>query len=178
LQIFGWSLCYDRTTHGSEECVDACKRFASLIFHALNAESKAQIFELNQYERQCMSIKAIAGREFMSLNYAQVIGSGYVVKSLKAALWCFFNGDSLEECILLAANLGDDADTTAAVCGQIAGAYYGFSHIRQEWRDTITQSAEIEQLEVDLYSAGIAMCAVGFYYFSILLVVRARQDNY
>jgi ADP-ribosyl-[dinitrogen reductase] hydrolase len=127
LQIFGWSLCYDRTTHGSEECVDACKRFASLIFHALNAESKAQIFELNQYERQCMSIKAIAGREFMSLNYAQVIGSGYVVKSLKAALWCFFNGDSLE---------------------------------------------------VDLYSAGIAMCAVGFYYFSILLVVRARQDNY
>ncbi|NQZ07503.1 MAG: ADP-ribosylglycohydrolase family protein [Algicola sp.] len=143
-----------RTTHGSDECVDACKLFASLIFHSFNAQSKSQIFELNQYKPQCQSIKAIAEVKFMSLNYEQVIGSGYVVESLKAALWCFLNGDSFSECILLAANLGDDADTTAAVCGQIAGAYYGFSHIPQKWRDTITQSAEVEQLAVDLYRAG------------------------
>lgn len=46
-----------------------------------------------------------------------------VVKSLEAALWAFHAAESFEEAVLRAVNLGDDADTTGAVCGQLAGAY-------------------------------------------------------
>ena len=63
------------------------------------------------------------------------IGSGYVVRSLEAALWAFHDARDFREAILRAVNLGDDADTTGAVCGQFAGAYFGESGIPPEWRD-------------------------------------------
>ena len=118
-----------RTTHASAECIDASKLFSSLILNAFTAETKSAIFENNQYEPHCEKIIAIKNREFITLDYDQLTGSGYVVESLISALWCFINGNSFKECILLAANIGNDADTTAAICGQIAGAYYGFSAI-------------------------------------------------
>lgn len=60
-------------------------------------------------------------------------GTGYVLESLEAALWCFWHTHCYADCILAAANLGDDADTTAAVAGQLAGAYYGYRGIRKDW---------------------------------------------
>jgi ADP-ribosyl-[dinitrogen reductase] hydrolase len=48
--------------------------------------------------------------------------------------------------VLLAANLGDDADTTAAVCGQLAGAHYGAGGIPEAWREKLVMRAEIEAL--------------------------------
>ena len=65
------------------------------------------------------------------------MGSGYVVRSMEAALWAFHRSSSFEEGCLLAVNLGDDADTTAAIYGQLAGAYYGIDGIPREWRDVI-----------------------------------------
>ncbi|WP_243836984.1 ADP-ribosylglycohydrolase family protein [Psychromonas algicola] len=140
-----------RTTHASAECIDASKLFASLIFNAFTAETKSAIFENNQYEPHCEKIIAIKNREFITLDYDQLTGSGYVVESLISALWCFINGNSFKECILLAANIGNDADTTAAICGQIAGAYYGFTEIPKEWRNQITMAKEIEQLALSLF---------------------------
>ena len=51
-----------------------------------------------------------------------------------AALWAFHTTDTFRDACLAAANLGDDADTTAAICGQIAGAYYGHEAIPAPWR--------------------------------------------
>jgi len=59
----------------------------------------------------------------------QIQGSGYVVKSLEAALWAFYTTASFKDAVLAAVNLGDDADTTGAICGQIAGAFYGLEGI-------------------------------------------------
>jgi ADP-ribosylglycohydrolase len=56
-------------------------------------------------------------------------GTGYVIDCLEAALWAFHHSESFESGCLLAVNLGDDADTTGAVYGQLAGAYYGASGI-------------------------------------------------
>lgn len=64
-------------------------------------------------------------------------GSGYVVESLEAALWAFHKSSSFAEGALLAVNLGNDADTTGAVYGQIAGAYYGLDGIPAEWRSKL-----------------------------------------
>jgi len=139
-----------RTTHGSAECIDSCKLFASLLFMAFSAKNKHDIFDNNHYKPYCDSVTAIANQNFLSLSYLQITGSGYVIESLISALWCFMHSTTFEDCILLAANLGNDADTTAAISGQIAGAYYGLSDIPAHWRNTITQATEIEQLAIAL----------------------------
>ncbi|MGI0117752.1 ADP-ribosylglycohydrolase family protein [Zooshikella sp. RANM57] len=143
-----------RTTHASVECIEACKLFASLILSAFKSDKKREIFEGNKYVSSCKKIEDIAQGKFIDLNYDDNQGSGYVVESLNSALWCFFNSDSFEESILLAANLGNDADTTAAICGQISGAFYGFSAIPKHWREGIYMGKEIEKLAIDLYLMG------------------------
>ena len=144
-----------RTTHASDECVESCKLFSSLILNAFEASSKEEIFSLNEYSPNCKSIKQIANLDFLSLNYEALQGSGYVVESLVSALWCFMQSDNFREAILLAANIGNDADTTAAICGQIAGAFYGYSNIPKHWRENITMAKEIESLALALYETGI-----------------------
>src|SRR5262249_29220624 len=71
-------------------------------------------------------------------------GSGWVVKSLEASLWAFHGADTFEEAVLRAVNLGDDADTTGAICGQLAGAYWGESKIPESLR---TGLARMDMLE-------------------------------
>ena len=83
---------------------------------------------------------------------SRIRGSGYVVESLEAALWCFHSTDTFESAILEAANLGDDADTTAAICGQIAGAVYGVSAIPERWLSRLAMRGFIEQLAERLSS--------------------------
>jgi ADP-ribosyl-[dinitrogen reductase] hydrolase len=68
------------------------------------------------------------------------------VHSLEAALWCFHRTRSFEEAVLAAANLGDDADTTAAVCGQLAGAHYGATGIPPRWLKRLALRRRIEEL--------------------------------
>lgn len=143
-----------RTTHASDECIDCCKLFASLIFNAFSAKTKLEVFDKNSYIPKCENVLAISNRDFLSRSYSEIEGSGYVVESLASALWCFMNGSTFKECILLAANLGNDADTTAAICGQIAGAYYGMSGISQKWRESISMATEIETLALELYETG------------------------
>lgn len=72
-------------------------------------------------------------RRWWREGYLSSTGAGYVVKSLEAALWAFHNGRDYREGCLMAANLGDDADTTAAIYGQIAGAFHGMAGIPPDW---------------------------------------------
>lgn len=139
-----------RTTHGTAECVDACKLFAVMITAALSGESKQDVLFAdrsvvmpNEIES---AIAAIASGLYRTKTMDEIKGSGYVVKSLEAALWCFWTTSGFEEAILQAANLGDDADTTAAVCGQIAGAYYGAEGIPSRWLARLALLEEICEL--------------------------------
>ena len=74
-----------------------------------------------------------------------------MVKSLEAALWAFYRSDSFREGALMAVNLGDDADTTGAVYGQIAGVYYGYKGIPKEWRSRIAHRELIESFADQLH---------------------------
>jgi ADP-ribosylglycohydrolase len=97
-------------------------------------------------------IAEIADGSFKERKPPDIVGSGYVVKSLEAALWAFYNSQDFREGCLMAANLGDDADTTAAVYGQLAGAYYGESGIPQAWREKLAKSSIIEAMADKLYA--------------------------
>lgn len=83
----------------------------------------------------------------------QIAGTGYSVASLEAALWCFWRTESFESAILEAANLGDDADTTAAITGQLAGAFYGESGIPSHWLEKLHMRAEIKDMAQALLQA-------------------------
>jgi ADP-ribosyl-[dinitrogen reductase] hydrolase len=91
-------------------------------------------------------IQAIANGEYKDKPMQQIRGNGYVVDALEAALWCFWTTDTFSEAVLMAANLGDDADTTAAICGQIAGAYDGQAGIPVSWLDKLYMRDEIISL--------------------------------
>ena len=133
-----------RTTHGAVECIEACRLFARIIGRALLGQAREDILQadaglLLSSER----ISAIARASYQAKSAETIRGTGYVVESLEAALWSFASTDSFEEAILVAANLGDDADTTAAVCGQVAGAYYGERGIPPRWLDRLAMRSTI-----------------------------------
>ena len=135
-----------KTTHGAPTAVDACRYFGALIVGALNGEDKETILS-DHYcpvhgcwqEKSLMpEIAEIAAGSFKNKIPLQIRGSGYVVQSLEAALWAFYHSNSFEEGCLMAVNLGDDADTTGAIYGQIAGAYYGEQGIPFPWRNRVS----------------------------------------
>jgi len=146
-----------RTTHGCVETVDACRLLGAMLLRALEGASVEEILTAGLSEPAvaglCSKIRAIRDGAYRGKSEAEICGSGYVVASLEAALWCFATTGSFRDAILRAANLGDDADTTAAVCGQIAGAHYGAGGIPGEWRERLARRDEIESLAEALWAA-------------------------
>ena len=148
-----------RTTHGAEEAVDACRYFAGLLVGALNGVDKEALLSerychaVGLWERSPLAekIAEVADGSFKHREPPRVRGTGYVVESMEAALWAFHKSQDFREGALLSANLGDDADTTAAIYGQIAGAYYGAEAIPAEWRERLTMATEITSLADSLY---------------------------
>ena len=96
-------------------------------------------------------IRELASGSFKVKNPPEIKGGGYVVQSLEAALWAFYNSDCYEEGVLKVVNLGDDADTTGAVYGQLAGAYYGIDSIPKRFKDNITMKELILSYAGKLY---------------------------
>lgn len=148
-----------RTTHAVKPAVDACKYLGSLIVGALQGRTKDELVSSrfspieHYWENQPLApeIDAIASGSFKILNPPEIRNSGYVVKSLEAALWAFYHSDSFKKGCLLAVNLGDDADTVGAIYGQLAGAFYGIDGIPGEWTGGLYQKDLIEGYAEKLY---------------------------
>jgi ADP-ribosylglycohydrolase len=147
-----------RTTHASPECVDACRYFAGLIVGALQGRPKGELLSpmfspvpgLWDREPLAPKVAEIAGGSFARMSPPQIRGSGYVIHTLEAALWAFHSTDSFRDGALAVVNLGEDADTTGAVFGQIAGAYYGEAGIPADWREKLAMRELIEQRAAEL----------------------------
>lgn len=130
------------TTHRHLEAIDGARYFAGLLLGALAGEPKAALLA-PRYEPYpgawaeaplAPAIDAVALGSFEARRPPAIKGTGYVVDALEAALWAFATTDDFRAGVLAAANLGDDADTTAAIYGQLAGAYYGEDAIPAGWR--------------------------------------------
>ncbi len=140
-----------RTTHGAAAAVDACRWFAALLLGALRGVPKAELLapryspvpELWDRTPLHPAIADVADGSYRRKEPPAIRGSGYVVESLEAALWAFSRTDDFRAGALAAVNLGDDADTTGAVYGQLAGAYYGAEAIPRAWRERISRTSEI-----------------------------------
>lgn len=146
------------TTHGATACVDACRYFGGLIWAALQGHGKEEILSVGfspsedgwQSRPLCPEIAEIASGSFKRRSPPEIRGTGYVVRSLEAALWAFHNSQDFKAGCLLAVNLGDDADTTGAVYGQLAGAFYGAAKIPQAWKAKLKNREQITALALGL----------------------------
>jgi len=141
-----------RTTHGARDAVDACRHFAGLLVGVLQGRPTDELLAANfcpvpgfwTKAPLAPKITAVAGGSFKVKDPPAVRGSGYVVDCLEAALWAFHRSATFRDGALLAVNLGDDADTTGAVYGQFAGAYYGQNGIPEFWRAKLSYRDRIE----------------------------------
>ncbi|CAF1036676.1 unnamed protein product [Didymodactylos carnosus] len=136
-------------THGDQSANDACRYYGALIVGALQGKKKSELLNKDFYsnhEEWFSSkplhpeiLKIAQGSYQKEGGYEDGIrGKGYIVNALEAALWAFWsNEDSFEKGVLAAVNLGDDTDTTAAIYGQLAGAYYGYKNLPTKWVEHI-----------------------------------------
>lgn len=140
-----------KTTHRAPECLMACQLMAEILLRALQGKDKDAILAPSTLELPWTDrLRSIADGDYQHKSVDEIRGTGYVVESLEAALWCFATTKSFEACVLAAANLGDDADTTAAVAGQIAGAFYCARGIPKHWQDRVTMRSHIVHLAMRL----------------------------
>lgn len=140
------------TTHASPQCLSACRYMGLVLAGLINGIDRDQVLspgweplrQLRAIEPLHPEVEAVAAGSFHGVQPPEIAGSGYVVKSLEAALWAFHDAVDFREAVLKAVNLGDDADTTGAVCGQLAGAFWGEAGIPDEWLSGLARRDMIE----------------------------------
>lgn len=131
------------TTHASTLCIDSAEFLARYLVNLYNGEDQRPQDSVWRKE-----VQRIAVTDYTAVSRDDIASSGFVVDTLEAAVWAVANTDNFKDAVLLAVNLGEDADTVGAVAGQIAGAKWGLSSIPSEWverlamRDIILDRAE------------------------------------
>ena len=156
-----------RTTHAAPECLSACRYFAGLLVGALQGQPKDALLSEHytpvagpwEAEPLAPKVAAVAMGAYRQRNPPAIRGTGYVVATLEAALWAFSRTDTFRDGALLVVNLGDDADTTGAVYGQIAGAFYGAAGIPAAWRERLCRRDWLDAAADGLYA--LAQSATG-----------------
>ena len=135
-------------THPHEICQQACQIYTLLIVQMfdMDLDSKPDVWNKllpnlfrNSTDRGISpELRQALGKydsvdTFLQTDVDEIKSSGYVVHTLEAALWAFFTTSTFKEGALKVVNLGNDADTVGAVYGGLAGAWYGFDAIPEEW---------------------------------------------
>ena len=145
-----------RTTHGAAEAVDSCRAFAELMADAIAGSGpRADLLAPRPFEGEAAITRIMAG-SWRGRARESIVSSGYVVATLEAAIWSVARTSDFRLAVLLAANLGDDADTVAAVTGQLAGALYGVGGIPGEWIEKIAWKDRLLEAGERLVAASFA----------------------
>lgn len=134
-----------RTTHGAAEAVDGCELLAELLLTAYRGgDPTAPMARVGR--GWSVPLRTVAAMARAEGHVPPARPTGYVVDTLACARWCAARGRNFREAVLLAANLGGDADTIAAVTGQIAGAIWGVEGIPAEWLEMLALRERVEEL--------------------------------
>jgi len=144
-------------THGHPVCLSACRYLAVVLAALAHGEPREVVLARDWPSRATLGpleapIAAVAAGSFREKQPPEIIGDGGAVVCLEAALWAFHDAADFREAVLRAVNLGRDADTTGAVCGQLAGACWGESGIPPEW---LAGLARREMVEAGLAALGV-----------------------
>lgn len=114
-----------RITHNHPLSDTACVTLGRLVHLALSGASK------NRLRREVDAL--VAAHPTFSFTTYRGLATGYVVDTMQTVFHHFFRGRDFEECLVGTVNQGGDADTTGAICGMVAGAFYGMEGIPKRW---------------------------------------------
>ena len=144
-----------KSTHNNTTCIDACRLYGSMIVKAVQGGDKNSILNYDSKLWNDIpledSIDNVALGSFKEKNPPEIKGTLNISESIEAALWAFDRSSSFAEGALMAVNLGDDADTTAAIFGQLGGAFYGYDSIPNDWKLNLIDRGLIEYIAKNLY---------------------------
>ena len=143
-----------KTTHAHPLCIESCALFCAIVWDALNEtfDTKESLLQNRHHLVRDQRLLNIVNMDYQYKARHQISSSGYVLDSLEAALWAFWHTDSFEQALICAANLADDSDTVAAICGQLAGAFYGIEAIPERWLNLLYEREMITSLAHELVS--------------------------
>jgi ADP-ribosyl-[dinitrogen reductase] hydrolase len=127
-------------THAALECLDAAEALALILCAGIAGEGRGALAAGARASLAAAKVRAIAEGAFRGKSRRDIRSSGYVVDTLEAALWAVSESQTFEEAVLMAVNLGDDADTVGAVAGQVAGSVWGMNAIPERWRRQVAWS--------------------------------------
>jgi ADP-ribosyl-[dinitrogen reductase] hydrolase len=145
-------------THGSMQTILPCFYFLEFALELLNDSDKQtayanaaktvstfiQSLELSNQDMEVL--KPLISEDITQRSEDSINTIHHAVHTIQAAMYCFMKTNNYKDAVLMAVNLGDDTDTTAAVTGGLAGLYYGFDTIPEKWIDQIKRSDEIRDL--------------------------------
>lgn len=142
-----------KTTHAAAEAVDACVAYAGILADAIEGRPRSEVLAASSDLAWAGGVADVMAGSWRGKRRDRVNASGYVVHALEAALWSVGRSSSLERAILHAANLGQDADTTAAIAGQLAGALHGASSIPDAWMARLAWSQRLRDAASSLLAS-------------------------
>ncbi|AEW02107.1 hypothetical protein A4D02_08820 [Niastella koreensis] len=145
-------------THGSYQTILSCFYFLEFALELLNGSDKQTAYanvaknvsafiahlDIGQNDKEVL--KPLIGEDITSRSEDSINTIHHARHTIQAAMYCFMKTNNYKEAVLTAVNLGDDADTTAAVTGGLAGLYYGFDSIPEKWIEQVQRSNEIRDL--------------------------------
>lgn len=146
-----------RVTHGHPAAMQACTAFTLMLGAAIRGLNWETVMMPSGpwYQKYDQPVEQIINwRSWKDRTRSTIQSSGYVAHTLEAALWAVANSGNFRDAVLLAVNLGDDADTVGAVTGQLAGAIYGYSKIPVEWRKALAKGSWITEVAYRLIRQG------------------------
>jgi ADP-ribosyl-[dinitrogen reductase] hydrolase len=139
-----------RTTHGAAEAIDACVAFAERLADAIEGRRPSEVLR-KENRVWAGQISAIMAGSWRGKGREEIASDGYVVHSLEASLWCVGRTRSFREATVLAVNLGNDADTTGAITGQLAGALHGSRGLPPKWVALLAWRSKLEAIAEELF---------------------------
>jgi len=146
-----------RPRHAARRPVDACRLLAAMTAALIRGEPLTRVLDPGfwQHGELHEAVAAVARGSWRGKEPPVIRGTGYCVAALEAAIWAVAGANDFRDAILRATNLGDDADTTAAIAGQLAGAAHGASGIPAEWLGKLAMRGRIESLADALHRAAM-----------------------
>lgn len=152
-------------THGHNRTKLACIIYTVFVSELIQGKEKKKAFDKaiafvnkfckEKYLDEFKNFKKIISGEIIEYSEKSIKSTGYVIDTLEAVVWLFFNSTSYEEAVLKAVNLGGDTDTIAAIVGGLSGIYYGINNIPNRWVQNIIRKHEIKEL-IDNFSVTIS----------------------
>lgn len=152
-----------RPTRPATRPVDTCRVLGAMVAALIDGQPADAVLAPGFWRWGPLhdEVRAVAEGSWRAKTAAEVRGSGYCVDALEAAVWAVAGARDFRDAVLRAANLGDDADTTAAIAGQLAGARWGLAGIPAGWREKLVMRHRIEALAAGLYEAARREAAAG-----------------